>query len=102
LHAQERIAELENNLFRQICTEVGKRRPEILLAANTVAYLDAICSLADVADEFNYSRPTVNETSLLRVKNGRHAVVEKILGNEDVSFVANDSALAATALRKSL
>ena len=52
IHAQERIAELENNLFRQICLEVGKNRTEILLAASTIAYLDAICSLADVADEF--------------------------------------------------
>ena len=51
IHAQERIAELENNLFRQICSEVGKNRPEILLAASTIAYLDAICSLAEVADE---------------------------------------------------
>jgi DNA mismatch repair protein MutS len=93
LHAQERIAELENNLFRQICSEVGKHRPEILLAANTVAYLDAICSLSDVADEFNYTRPTVNETSLLRVKSGRHAVVEKILKTEEIDFIPNDSAL---------
>jgi DNA mismatch repair protein MutS len=93
LHAQERIAELENNLFRQICTEVGKHRPEILLAANTVAYLDAICSLADVADEFNYTRPMVNETSLLRVKSGRHAIIENILSVENTKFIHNDSAL---------
>ncbi|HSK73763.1 MAG TPA: DNA mismatch repair protein MutS [Pyrinomonadaceae bacterium] len=93
IHAQERIAELENNLFRQICAEVGKARPEILLAAATIAYLDAICSLSDVADENNYCRPTVNETSLLRVKNGRHPVIEKILGRENIEFVANDAAL---------
>jgi DNA mismatch repair protein MutS len=93
LNAQERIAELENNLFRQICAEVGKHRPEILLAANTIAYLDAICSLADAADEFNYSRPTVNETSLLRLKNGRHPVVENILREENTEFIQNDSAL---------
>ena len=79
IHAQERIAELENSLFRQICLEIGKARQEILLAAATVAYTDAICSLAETADEFNYCRPTVNETSLLRIKNGRHIVIEKIL-----------------------
>lgn len=93
VHAQERVAELENNLFRQICFEVGKNRPQILLAASTIAYLDAICSLADVADELNYTRPTVNETSLLRIKNGRHAVVEKILRGQNVEFIANDGAL---------
>ncbi|MGC2237377.1 MAG: DNA mismatch repair protein MutS [Pyrinomonadaceae bacterium] len=93
VHAQERIAELENNLFRQICFEVGRNRPQILLAASTIAYLDAICSLADIADEQNYSRPTVNETSLLRIKNGRHAVVEKILREQNIEFIANDAAL---------
>jgi DNA mismatch repair protein MutS len=93
IHAQERLEELENNLFRQICLEVGKARPEILLAAQTTAYLDAICSLAETADEMNYRRPTVNETSLLRIKNGRHPVIEKILQENEIKFIANDSAL---------
>jgi DNA mismatch repair protein MutS len=93
IHAQERISELENTLFRQICLEVGKSRPEVLLAAQTIAYLDAICALAEIADENNYCRPSVNETSLLRIKNGRHPVIEKILCEKDFSFIANNSAL---------
>lgn len=93
IHAQERISELENSLFRQICAEVGKNRPQILLAAQSISYLDAIISLADAADEFGYSRPTVNETSLLRIKNGRHPVVEKLLRESSQTFTANDSAL---------
>ncbi len=93
IHAQERLEELENNLFRQICLEVGKARTEILLAAQTVSYLDAICSLAEIADEMNYNRPTVNETSLLRIKNGRHPVIEKLLRENGIDFITNDSAL---------
>lgn len=94
INAQERILELENALFRQICTEVGKNRPHILLAAATISFLDAVISLGSVADEFNYARPSVNETSLLRIKNGRHAVVEKVLRErDDHSFVPNDAAL---------
>ncbi len=93
IHAQERIAELENNLFRQICNEIGKKRQEILLSARTIAYLDAICSLAEVAAANNYARPTVNDTSLLRIKNGRHAVVENILAEQNINFAANDTAL---------
>ncbi len=93
IHAQERISELETNLFRQICLEVGKNRPEILLTASTIAYLDAICGLADVADEYKYVRPTVNETSLLRIKNGRHAVIEKLFQAQNCKFIANDAAL---------
>ncbi|MBA3334207.1 MAG: DNA mismatch repair protein MutS [Acidobacteria bacterium] len=94
LHAQERISELENNLYRQICLEVAKNRPKILLAASTIAYLDTICSLAEVAEEFSFSRPTVNETSLLRIKNGRHPVLEKLFREDGNSeFISNDAAL---------
>ena len=93
IHAQERIAELEAVLFRRVCSEVGKHRQEILLAAQTVAFLDVVCALADVADEFDYCRPHVNETSLLRIKKGRHAVVERLLKNKNVEYVANDAAL---------
>ncbi|MGI8541952.1 MAG: DNA mismatch repair protein MutS [Aridibacter sp.] len=93
IHAQERILELENNLFRQICTEIGRKRQEILLSAKTIAYLDTICSLAEVASANNYTRPAVNDTSLLRIKNGRHAVVETILAEQNINFAANDTAL---------
>lgn len=93
VHAQERIAELENSIFRQVCEEVGKNRPQILSAAQTIAYLDAILSLAEAADEFNYTRPTVNETSLLRIKGGRHPVIEKIFRQENERFISNDAAL---------
>ncbi len=93
IHAQERIAELENILFRQICFEIGKKRAEILLTASTVSYLDAICSLAEVAEKNNYARPTVNETSLLRIKNGRHVSIERILRANEIEFIPNDTAL---------
>ncbi len=93
VHARERIVELENILFRLICFEIGKHRREILLAASSVAFLDAVSALADVAEQFNFSRPQVNETSLLRIKNGRHAVIEKILAENKIEFVANDAAL---------
>ena len=93
IHAQERIAELETILFRQICFEIGKKRQEILLAASTVSYLDAICALAEVAEKNNYARPTVNETSLLRIKNGRHVSIERILQANEIEFIPNDAAL---------
>jgi DNA mismatch repair protein MutS len=93
IHAQERLEELENSIFRQICQETGKNRPQILLAAATIAYLDVITGMASVADQFDYVRPSVNETSLLRIKGGRHPVIEKILREQEVEFIANDAAL---------
>jgi DNA mismatch repair protein MutS len=89
LNSQERLAELENSIFRQVCHEIGKNRQQISAAAQILAYLDTVCSLAEVADKFNYCKPHVNDTSLLRIKNGRHPVVEKTIEN----FVANDAAL---------
>lgn len=93
IHTQERISELENNLFRQICAEIGKNRPEILLAASTIAQLDAITSLALMAAENDYVRPVVNETSLLRIKHGRHPTIETTLREQKRKFVGNDAAL---------
>ncbi len=93
IHAQERVSELEDNLFRKISAAIGKNRPQILNAARTIAYLDAICSLAEVAWENDFVRPVVNETSLLRIKNGRHAVLEKLFADDGKRFIANDSAL---------
>ena len=88
VNAQERILELEANLFRQVCAEIAKNRDEILAAASTVAYLDAVASFAEVAARFNYVRPVISETPVLRITAGRHPVLERAF--EDGTFVAND------------
>jgi DNA mismatch repair protein MutS len=91
IHAQERITELETNLFRHICVEVGKSREEILTAAASVAYLDTVASLAEVAEDFNYARPAVVDSTQLIIRDGRHPVLERAF--EDEGFVANDTEL---------
>jgi DNA mismatch repair protein MutS len=88
VNAQERIGELETNIFRQVCTEIGRSRDEILAAASTIAHLDVVASFAEVAAEFKYVRPVVSETPVLRVTAGRHPVIERMCA-ESV-FVAND------------
>jgi DNA mismatch repair protein MutS len=93
-NAQERIAELEPSLFRQVCHEIGHKRDEILRAAAMIAYLDAIASLAAVSAEFNYTRPKIVDDATLQLKDARHPVVERILG--DGSFVANDVELGGS------
>jgi DNA mismatch repair protein MutS len=89
LNSQERLAELENSIFRQVCAEIGKNRQQISAAAQILATLDTVISLAEVADEFDYCKPHVNDTSLLRIKNGRHAAVEQTAEK----FVPNNVAL---------
>jgi DNA mismatch repair protein MutS len=88
LNAQERIAELEAGIFRRLCSDIGRRREEILTAASALARLDALASLADSAARWNYVRPEVVERPVLRVRAGRHPVLERTI--EDRSFVAND------------
>lgn len=93
VNAQERIAELEASLFRRLCSEIGKSREEILTAASTIAHLDAVASLAEVAEVFNYVRPLIVDSPELKIKAGRHPVLERMV--EDSSFVANDTELGA-------
>jgi DNA mismatch repair protein MutS len=88
VNAQERIAELEASLFRRICAEIGKNRGEILTAAGSIAYLDATASLAEVAENYNYVRPSVVDSPELRIRAGRHPVLERLMEGE--AFVAND------------
>ncbi len=91
VNAQERMAELESSLFRQVCGEIAKSRDEILRAAATVAYLDTIASFAEVAARHNYVRPVLSDQPVLRIRGGRHPVLERLVA--EGSFVANDSLL---------
>ncbi len=88
VNAQERIAELESGLFRRVCMDIGKNRDEILTAAGTIAHTDAVASLAEVAETFNYVRPTIVDSPELKIEMGRHPVLERLA--DDGTFVAND------------
>jgi DNA mismatch repair protein MutS len=94
-NAHDRIAELETSLFRQICVEIGKQRDEILAASATLAYLDAIASFAESAARYDYARPTLFDSAILRVAAARHPVIERLVPAGQ--FVANDCALGGDA-----
>jgi DNA mismatch repair protein MutS len=91
VNAQERIVELEAGLFRQVCAEVGKARGEILTAAASLSYLDTVASFAELAEEAAYVRPVVVDAPRLFIRQGRHPVLEQIVGAD--AFVANDAML---------
>jgi len=88
LNAQERIAELEASLFRQICYQVGAASKQILAVANAIANVDVFSSLAEVALRYSYVRPKLTTDKEIIISEGRHPVVERSL--VDVSFVPND------------
>ncbi|HEX8141857.1 MAG TPA: DNA mismatch repair protein MutS [Pyrinomonadaceae bacterium] len=91
VNAQERIGELEASLFRHVCAEISRSRAELLSAASSLAYLDAIASFAEVAAGNLYVRPRIVDSPELSIKDGRHPVLERSI--EGGSFVANDTEL---------
>ena len=86
LGAEEKIYELEYNLFQEILKKTAEQTSAIQDAAQKLAVLDVLCSLAKVAAENNYARPAFVGESVLQIKNGRHPVVEQL----EKSFIAND------------
>jgi len=86
LSAEEKIKELEYQLFQDLLKIVSSKTKEIQEAAMKLAVLDVLCSLARVAMENDYSLPRLVEEKVVRIRNGRHPVVEKL---ED-QFIGND------------
>ena len=91
LNAGERLVEMENALFRQVCREVSDQRWEILRTATAVAQVDFFCSLAEVAARYGYVRPILTDDEDTIVQGGRHPVVERVIPSG--TFVPNDFAL---------
>lgn len=89
LGASEFLKNKEYELFCEIRETVAEAASRIQRAAYIVAYLDVLCSLAEVAHKNNYTMPTVDMSDKLDIKAGRHPVVERML--DDTVFVPNDS-----------
>ena len=88
LGAEERILELEYEIFQQIRGEVLKETEKIQQSAQAVALLDALADLAWVAVKNHYIRPEMNQGSAIGIVDGRHPVIEQLLVGE--RFVPND------------
>lgn len=91
LGAQERIVRLEYELFSAIRQNVADQLERVRKTARAVANLDALCSLAYTAVNNNYTRPLVDNSDEIIIKDGRHPVVELMLGG--APFVPNDTVL---------
>ena len=91
LGAEERIKSLEHALFRSLREQVAGHNRRIQGTAAAVGQLDALLSLAEVADKFGYNRPRVTEGDEIVIVEGRHPVVERMGHLEP--FVPNDAHL---------
>ena len=79
LHAEERILALETRLFNDIRLAVAGETDAIQATARALATLDCFSSLARVALDQEYTRPDVNDSTVLDIADGRHPVIERLL-----------------------
>lgn len=91
LNAEEKIKVLEYEIFVEIRQTIYKNIDRIQKVAKTIANIDVLTSLATVAHINGYIKPEINEENKLDIRNGRHPVVENIIGEEN--FVPNDTYL---------
>lgn len=89
LGAEEKILSLEARLFNDLVADMQEYIPAIQTDANLTAHLDCLLSFAKVAEENKYVRPVIDDSSVIEIHQGRHAVIETQLplGEE---YVPND------------
>lgn len=87
LGAEEKILEIEAELFRQIRSEVQKETRNLQTTARALATLDALCSLAEVAQKRGYVCPVLHDGDEIEINDGRHPIVEAFLNEQ---FIPND------------
>ncbi len=88
LGAHDRSIEMEGKIFEEIRRKVAQELTRVQSSAKAVAALDVLGSFATVAVKNDYTRPVVNVSGKLYIKDGRHPVVEALL--HDTPFVPND------------
>jgi DNA mismatch repair protein MutS len=91
LAARETIGELEGTLFRQVCAQLAASSEALGSLARTVAEIDVYSALAETAARNGYVRPEIDDGESIVIRDGRHPVVERSLG--DGRFVPNDTQL---------
>lgn len=89
LGAEEKIHQIEGQLFEQLINWIATYIKPVQLNANLIAQLDCLTSFAQLAIENNYVCPLIDDTFELEITNGRHPVIEKQLP-VGVPYIAND------------
>jgi len=89
LGAEEKILELETNLFNDLVLSLIDYIPAIQLNASIIARLDCLLSFATLAIENKYVRPVLTDSDIIDIKQGRHPVIEKQLPIDE-SYIPND------------
>jgi len=91
LGADEKIKNLEYEIFCEIRQETAKQIDKIQENAQSIAILDVISTFAEIASQNQYIKPNILDSDDINIEGGRHPVVEKVLGEEN--FIPNDTHL---------
>ena len=89
INSKARIEEIEYYLFKEISSKIKEEKSLLIKLAEKLAYIDVIISFSTIAVENDYIKPEINENFDLEIINGRHPVVEKLIGKSD--FVSNNT-----------
>ena len=92
LNARDRIEELEQALYRHVCSQIGERAQAIGSLAEGIARIDVFAALAEVSSGYGYVRPHLTDGDGMEIKGGRHPVVERVI--PPGTFVPNDTYLS--------
>ncbi|MFW9969121.1 MAG: DNA mismatch repair protein MutS [Candidatus Odinarchaeota archaeon] len=88
INAEEKINDLEYEIFNTVRERVDKETKIILETAQNIAIIDVLACFAEIAEQYNYCRPMINNENKIIIKGGRHPVIEQI--NLDEQFIPND------------
>ena len=94
INSKARIEEIEYYLFKEISAKIKEEKSLLIKLAEKLAYIDVIISFSTIAVENDYVKPEINENFDLEIINGRHPVVEKLIGKSD--FVSNNTLITET------
>ena len=94
LGAEDKILSLETKLYNDLVIELAEYIPAIQINATQIARLDCLLAFANVAKEYRYIRPVIEDSNIIDIRQGRHPVIEKQLPVGE-KYVANDVLLDA-------
>ncbi|BED92881.1 MAG: DNA mismatch repair protein MutS [Candidatus Paraimprobicoccus trichonymphae] len=89
-NAKEKLISLEFEVFEKVRAEIYNYHKKIEKTVNIIAVLDVLVSLAVVAHKEHYTKPEVNLSDKIILKNSKHPVIEKMLKDDSCPFVPND------------
>jgi len=95
LGAEERLKNLEYEVFIKIREEISGKTEKIQETSSAIAELDALHSFAYTAKKYRYERPVVDSGSTIQISEGRHPVIERISGGD--KFIPNDCLMDSSA-----